>query len=131
MDSNKLALELLRTKEKDLRDAIEFKKKDIEYRQEKDYATATVRSELVKLEADLQANLTEQQELLKETPEVTQEVVKKKERLFAFLGRMLNIDSGVFEFIMSTLSAIFVNLISPMSLVAVTELKKRKLDKSN
>lgn len=128
VDSNKLALELLRTKEKDLRDAIEFKKKDIEYRQEKDYATATVRSELVKLEADLQANLTEQQELLKETPEVTREVVKKKERLFAFLGRMLNIDSGVFEFIMSTLSAIFVNLISPMSIVAVAELKKKKED---
>ena len=131
IDSNKLALELLRTKEKDLRDAIEFKRKDIEYRQEKDYATATVRSELVKLQDELQANLSEQQELLKSTPEVVQETIKKKERLFAFLGRMLNIDSGVFEFIMSTLSAIFVNLIAPMSLVAVTELKKRKLDKSN
>ena len=131
IDSNKLALELLRTKEKDLRDAIEFKRKDIEYRQEKDYATATVRSELVKLQDELQANLSEQQELLKSTPEVVQETIKKKERLFAFLGRMLHIDSGVFEFIMSTLSAIFVNLIAPMSLVAVTELKKRKLDKSN
>ena len=126
IDSNKLALELLRTKEKDLRDAIEFKKKDIEYRQEKDYATATVRSELVKLQDELQNNLSEQQELLKETPEVTQEVVKKKERLFAFLGRLLHIDSGVFEFIMSTLSAIFVNLIAPLSLVAVAELRKRK-----
>ena len=128
-DSNKLALDLLRTKEKDLRDAIEFKKKDIEYRQEKDYATATVRSELVKLEEDLQENLSEQQKLLSDTPEVVQEVIKKKERLFAFLGRMLHIDSGVFEFIMSTLSAIFVNLISPMSLVAVTEIKKKRLTK--
>ena len=131
IDSNKLALELLRTKEKDLRDAIEFKKKDIEYRQEKDYATATVRSELVKLEGELQDNLSEQQKLLSETPEVTQEVIKKEERLFAFLGRLLHIDSGVFEFIMSTLSAIFVNLIAPMSLVAVTEIKKRKVDKTN
>ena len=131
VDSNKLALELLRTKEKDLRDSIEFKKKDIEYRQEKDYATATVRSELVKLQEDLHANLTEQQELLSDTPEVVQEVTKKKERLFAFLGRMLHVDSGVFEFIMSTLSAIFVNLISPLSLVAVTELRKKKLDKVN
>lgn len=131
VDSNKLALELLRTKESDLREAIAFKKKDIEYRQEKDYATATVRSELVKLENELQDNLSEQQKLLSETPEVTQEVTKKKERLFAFLGRMLHVDSGVFEFIMSTLSAIFVNLISPMSLVAVTELKKKKLTKTN
>lgn len=130
LDSNKLALELLRTKEKDLRDAIEFKKKDIEYRQEKDYATATVRSELVKLQDELQSNLSEQQELLKETPEVTQEVIKKKERLFAFLGRLLHVDSGVFEFGMSTLSAIFVNIIAPLSLVAVAELKKkRELDK--
>ena len=130
LDSNKLTLELLRTKEKDLRDAIEFKKKDIEYRQEKDYATATVRSELVKLQDELQSNLSEQQELLKETPEVTQEVIKKKERLFAFLGRLLHVDSGVFEFGMSTLSAIFVNIIAPLSLVAVAELKKkRELDK--
>lgn len=126
IDSNKLALELLRTKESDLREAIAFKKKDIEYRQEKDYATATVRSELVKLESELQENLSEQQNLLSETPEVTQEVIKKKERLFAFLGRLLHIDSGVFEFIMSTLSAIFVNIISPMSLVAVAELNKRR-----
>lgn len=131
IDSNKLALEMLRTKEKDLRDAIEFKKKDIEYRQEKDYATATVRSELVKLQEELQSNLSEQQELLKETPEVTQTVIKKKEKLFAFLGRMLHVDSGVFEFIMSTLSAVFVNLICPFSLVAVTELRKKRLTKSN
>ena len=128
IDSNKLALELLRTKEKDLRDAIEFKKKDIEYRQEKDYATATVRSELVKLQEELQENLSEQQKLLSDTPEVVQEITKKKERLFAFLGRLLHIDSGIFEFIMSTLSAIFVNLISPLSVVAVAELKKKKED---
>lgn len=129
IDSNKLSLELLQKKEADLREAIAFKKQDIEYRQEHEYATTAVRNELVKLEADLQSNLSQQQELLADTPEVTQEVIKKKERLFAFLGRMLHVDSGVFEFIMSTLSAIFVNLIAPLSLVAVTELKKKKLDK--
>lgn len=129
IDSNKLSLELLQKKEADLREAIAFKKQDIEYRQEHDYATTAVRNELVKLEADLQSNLSQQQELLADTPEVTQEVIKKKERLFAFLGRMLHVDSGVFEFIMSTLSAIFVNLIAPLSLVAVAELKKKKLDK--
>lgn len=129
IDSNKLSLELLQKKEADLREAIAFKKQDIEYRQEHEYATTAVRNELVKLEADLQSNLSQQQELLADTPEVTQEVIKKKERLFAFLGRMLHVDSGVFEFMMSTLSAIFVNLIAPLSLVAVTELKKKKLDK--
>lgn len=129
IDSNKLALELLRTKEKDIREAIAFKKQDIEYRQEHDYATTAVRNELVKLESDLQENLSEQQKLLSDTPEVTQEVIKKKEKLFAFLGRMLSVDSGVFEFIMSTLSAVFVNLIAPLSVVAVAELRKKKLDK--
>jgi hypothetical protein len=129
IDSNKLSLELLHKKEVDLREAIAFKKQDIQYRQEHDYATTAVRNELVKLEADLQDNLSQQQELLFDTPEVTQEVIKKKERLFAFLGRILHVDSGVFEFIMSTLSAIFVNLIAPLSLVAVTELRKKKLDK--
>lgn len=131
VDSNKLALELLQKKEADLREAIAFKKKDIEYRQEHDYATTAVRKELSELETELQENLTAQQNLLSDTPEVTQEVTKRKERLFAFLGRLLKVDSGVFEFTMSTLSAIFVNLIAPLSLVAVAELKKKRLDKSN
>ena len=128
-DSNKLALELLQKKESDLRESIEFKKKDIEYRQEKDYATTAVRTELNELQEELQKNLSEQQQLLQETPEVTEKVAKRKESLFAFLGRLMKIEGGVLEFIMSTLSAIFVNLIAPLSLTAVTELlKKRTLD---
>ena len=128
-DSNKLALELLRKKESDLRESIEFKKKDIEYRQEKDYAPTAVRTELNELQEELQKNLSEQQQLLQETPEVTEKVTKRKESLFAFLGRLMKIEGGVLEFIMSTLSAIFVNLIAPLSLTAATELlKKRTLD---
>ena len=128
-DSNKLALELLQKKESDLRESIEFKKKDIEYRQEKDYATTAVRTELNELQEELQKNLSEQQQLLQETPEVTEKATKRKESLFAFLGRLMKIEGGVLEFIMSTLSAIFVNLIAPLSLTAVTELlKKRALD---
>ena len=131
-DANKLALELLKTKEKDLRESIDFKKKDIEYRQERDYATTAVRLELENLQKELQVNLSEQQNILRETPEVTEKVTKRKESLFAFLGRILKIEGGIIEFTMSTLSAIFVNLISPLSLVAVTELsKKRKLTKIN
>lgn len=132
IDSNKLSLELLRTKEKDLREAIDFKKKDIEYRQEREYATTAVRNELVKLEEQLQENLSEQQKLLEKAPEVVQEVTKKKESLFSFLGRLFHLEGGILEFIMSTLSAIFVNLICPFSLTAVTELhKKEKVDKTN
>ena len=128
-DSNKLALELLQKKESDLRESIEFKKKDIEYRQEKDYATTAVRTELNGLQEELQKNLSEQQRLLQETPEVTEKAAKRKESLFAFLGRLMKIEGGVLEFIFSTMSAIFVNLISPLSLTAVTELlKKRTLD---
>lgn len=127
--SNKLALELLQKKESDLRESIEFKKKDIEYRQEKDYATTAVRTELNELQEELQKNLSEQQLLLQETPEVTEKVTKRKESLFAFLGRLMKIEGGVLEFIFSTMSAIFINLIAPLSLTAVTELlKKRTLD---
>lgn len=125
-DSNKLALELLQKKESDLRESIEFKKKDIEYRQERDYATTAVRTELNKLQEELQKNLSEQQKLLEETPEVKEEKIKRKESLFAFLGRLMKIEGGVLEFTMSTLSAIFVNLIAPLSLVAVAELRKKK-----
>ena len=123
-DSNKLALELLRTKEKDIREAIEFKKKDIEYRQEKDYATTAVRAELNNLQTKLQENLTEQENLLKETPDITEKVTKRKESLFSFLGRLMHLEGGILEFIMSTMSAIFINLISPLSLTAVTEILK-------
>ena len=123
-DSNKLALELLRTKEKDIREAIEFKKKDIEYRQEKDYATTAVRAELNNLQTKLQENLTEQENLLKETPEITEKVTKRKESLFSFLGRLMHLEGGILEFFMSTMSAIFINLISPLSLTAVTEILK-------
>ena len=127
--SNKLALELLQKKESDLRESIEFKKKDIEYRQEKDYATTAVRTELNELQEELQKNLSEQQQLLQETPEVTEKAAKRKESLFAFLGRLMKIEGGVLEFIFSTMSAIFINLIAPLSLTAVTELlKKRTLD---
>ena len=125
-DSNKLALELLQKKEFDLRESIEFKKKDIEYRQEKDYATTAVRTELNELQEELQKNLSEQQQLLQETPEVTEKTAKRKESLFAFLGRLMKIEGGVLEFIMSTMSAIFINIISPMSLVAVAEIKTKK-----
>lgn len=125
-DSNKLALELLQKKEADLRESIGFKKKDIEYRQGRDYATTAVRTELNKLQEELQKNLSEQQKLLEETPEVKEEKIKRKESLFAFLGRLMKIEGGVLEFIMSTLSAIFVNLIAPLSMVAVAELRKKK-----
>ena len=126
VDSNKLGLELLRTKEKDLREAIEFKKKDIEYRQEREYATTAVRLELENLQKELQENLTEQQKLLEGTPEVMEEKLQRKESLFAFLGRLIGLEGGILEFIMSTLSAIFINLIAPLSLTAVIELNKRK-----
>ena len=126
IDSNKLGLELLRTKEKDLREDIEFKKKDIEYRQEREYATTAVRLELENLQKELQENLTEQQKLLEETPEVMEEKLQRKESLFAFLGRLIGLEGGILEFIMSTLSAIFINLIAPLSLTAVIELNKRK-----
>lgn len=125
-DSNKLALELLQKKESDLRESIEFKKKDIEYRQEKDYATTAVRTELNELQEELQKNLSEQQQLLQETPEVIEKAAKRKESLFAFLGRLMKIEGGVLEFIFSTMSAIFINIISPMSLVAVAEIKTKK-----
>lgn len=132
VDSGKLTLEILQSKEKALRDSIDFKKQDIEYRQEHDYATTAVRLELESLQKELQENLTEQQELLSSAPEVKVDNGKRKERLFAFLGRILHVDSGVFEFTMSTLSAIFVNLIAPLSLVAVAELRKKKaVDKLN
>ena len=126
IDANKLSLDLLQKKEKDLRDSIDFKKKDIEYRQEKEFSTNAVRQELNKLQEELQKNLSLQQKVLEETPIIAESNVNRKESLFSFLGRNLGIEGSIIEFIMSTLSAIFVNLIAPLSLTAVTELLKQK-----
>jgi len=129
-DSAKLELELLQKKEATLRESIDFKKKDIEYRQEHDYATTAVRLELSELEKELQANLEEQKNVLSDTPDIVKEEVKRKESLFVFLGRKLKIEGGILEFIMSTLSAIFINLIAPISMTAVTEIvRKERLTK--
>lgn len=126
IDANKLSLDLLQKKEKDLRDSIDFKKKDIEYRQGKEFSTNAVRQELNKLQEELQKNLSLQQKVLEETPVIAESNVNRKESLFSFLGRNLGIEGNIIEFIMSTLSAIFVNLIAPLSLTAVTELLKQK-----
>ena len=126
IDANKLSLDLLQKKEKDLRDSIDFKKKDIEYRQEKEFSTNAVRQELNKLQEELQKNLSLQQKVLEETPIIAESNVNRKESLFSFLGRNIGIEGSIIEFIMSTLSAIFVNLIAPLSLTAVTELLKQK-----
>ena len=126
IDANKLSLDLLQKKEKDLRDSIDFKKKDIEYRQGKEFSTNAVRQELNKLQEELQQNLSLQQKVLEETPIIAESNVNRKESLFSFLGRNLGIEGNIIEFIMSTLSAIFVNLIAPLSLTAVTELLKQK-----
>ena len=126
IDANKLSLDLLQKKEKDLRDSIDFKKKDIEYRQGKEFSTNAVRQELNKLQEELQNNLSLQQKVLEETPIIAESNVNRKESLFSFLGRNLGIEGNIIEFIMSTLSAIFVNLIAPLSLTAVMELLKKK-----
>ena len=120
-DSARLTLEVLREQEKVLRESIEFKRKDIEYRQEREYATTAVRVELEGLQNKLQANLDKQMSVLSETPEAVKAEgeVRKKESLFAFLGRQMKLDGGILEFIMSTLSAVFINLISPLSVSVV------------
>lgn len=124
--SQSYSLELLQKKEADLRSAIEFKKKDIEYRQSVDYATTSVRNELTILENELQKNLTEQQKLLTETPQAIEGEKQVKKTLFAFLGDFFGFPNDILEFVMSTLSAIFVNLICPLSLTAVVELFEDK-----
>lgn len=124
MDSARLKLELLQKKEADLRQSITDKKQDIAHRQSLEYGTRTQQVELADLQKALQANLNEQQELMEVTPEATktEEETKKKETFFAFLGRVFHLEGGILEFIMSTLAAIFVNLIAPLSLSAVIEL---------
>ena len=123
--SNELQLKLLQDEEKDLRESIAFKKQDIEYRQQKEYSTSAVRKELNELEEKLANNRKAQRELIEVTPvDLSSDVQKvRKESLFVMLARIFKIKGEILEFIMSVLSAVFVNLIAPLSLTASMEIK--------
>lgn len=119
--SMRLSLEMLQKKETALRESIELKKQDIEHRQSLEYATRTQQIELSNLQKELQDNLNAQLDVVKTEPDAVKDEkeVVRKESLFAFLGRLMRLDGGILEFIMSTLSAIFINLISPLSVSVV------------
>lgn len=125
-EASRLALASLRSAETALRADIEFKRRDIEWRQEKDYATAAVRGELDRLTTALQENLSEQRQLLSETPQAGQEKSVVHESAYAFVARMTGTSEGTAEFIMSTLCAVFINLISPLAVSASSSLKQSK-----
>lgn len=133
VDSSRLALQILQTEEKALREEIEFKRDDIKYRQSMDYATNARTLELNELQNKLQQNLREQKDLLLVTPDASKEEteVTKKETFFDFLSRLTGIDSGVVEFIMSILSAIFINLIAPFTVSTVVTLTGGSSDESS
>lgn len=128
LDGTRLSLSILQTKEKDLRHSISLKEDDIEYRRSLDYATTAVRQELNVLQDMLQDNLTEQQSILSATPTASkaEDEAQKKETLFVYIGRAINVDGGILSFIMSTLSAVFINLISPFTVTSVISLLNKK-----
>lgn len=123
VDITREKLSMLKIQEKDLRDAIEFKKKDIEYRQSKEYATNALRLELNDLQEALQSNLQEQSNTISET-KVTENAVRK-ESFYTVAGRIVKVRGDILEFVMSIMAALFVNLIAPLSLSACLELTKR------
>lgn len=122
---NREILMVLKEKEVFLKDAIEQKKKDIEYRASLEWGTKTQQSELQELQKNLQHVYEQKQALVTETFKAAtseKETVIKKESLWSFLGRIFHIDSGILAFVMSVLSAIFINLISPFSFTVVMAL---------
>lgn len=129
LDSSRIALEILAKKEQAIRESIEEKKADMEYRRTVGYATTAVRVELNKLQEELQSCLDEQQRIAMEAPQAVSENVQKKETFSQYLGRKTGIDGGIIEFILSTLSAVFINLISPFSVTVVISLLNNKEEK--
>lgn len=126
-----MKMEMLQKQEAALREEIEFKKKDIEYRRQKDYATNTRTLELNDLQKKLQEVMEKENEIVANANVINKEEVKEKESLFVFLGHILHIDGGILEFIMSTLSAVFINLISPLSVSVVVSFTKKETKNEN
>lgn len=120
-DGARLKLDALKSAEAALRGDIEFKRRDIEYRQARDYATAAVRLELERLQSALQRNIAEQAELVSAAPASASGGAVRREGVYALLSRATGVDPGLLEFAMSALAAVFINIISPLSVsVAVS-----------
>lgn len=122
---NREVINVLKEKEELLKDSIAQKKKDIEYRSSLEWGTRQQQKELEVLQKELNDIYSKKEELVTNTYQAVKEkkeVKIVKESLWAFLGRILHIDSGVLAFVMSVLSAIFINLISPFSFTVVMSL---------
>lgn len=119
-------LALLKSAEEALRADIDFKRRDIEWRQEKDYATAAVRGELERLTGALQDNLRSQAEVTKRVPLSAHGQEAVRESVYTLIAHMTGINPGTAEFIVSTLCAVFINLISPLSVSAASALTAGK-----
>lgn len=120
------AATLLEKEQESIEKAIEAKKQDIAHRQSKDYSTRTQQVELAELEKKLEANFQSQRELAMSDSYIEVKEESSKENLFSFLGRLFHIEGSIIEFIASTLSALFINLISPLSLSAMVELTNKQ-----
>lgn len=122
--SARAELSLLQKREQALIEEIKFKQQDITYRQARDYSTTAVRLELDELQKQLQQVLEKQQNIVAENPDAMKKEneVKTRDNFFVFLARWLHFNDEVLEFIMSTLGAVFINLISPFSVCVVTSL---------
>lgn len=121
-------LEALKVQEQTLRDDIQFLKDEIEYRRMRDYATNSRMLELEEVQTQLQENLEAQNALVREhsvTMSAKDNTVVEKESFTNFIGRTYGVDGGVLNFIISTLPAVFVNLIAPFTLCIVTTLTER------
>ena len=119
-DAKRLGYETLKKKEESVRESIKRKEQDIAHRQSLDYATRTQQVELNALQNELQEILDKQLSFIESSPVVSVEESKaEKESIFDFLGRLFSMEGGVLEFIMSTLGAVFINLISPLSVSVV------------
>lgn len=131
-ESSGLVLSLLQKEEQAINTSIAVLDKDIAKRQELDWGTSVQLKDRSNQSAELKRNLEEQKKILFATPEASKkdEEVQKKESLFDFLGRIFHIDGGIIAFIMSTLPAIFINVIAPLSLTVVvsftTNLNKKE-----
>lgn len=115
-------LDALKEAETSLRADIDFKRADIAWRQEKDYATTQVRLELNALTKSLQDNLARQAQVAKENPTATVEQAKPRQSVYALVARLFHIETGTAQFAASTLCAVFVNLISPLSVSVASAL---------
>lgn len=127
-NANRSEKEILQIKKENVDKEIDILKEQIAYNEEQGWGTYTFRKQLAEKQAEQGEILDREIILIQETPDITVTDSSVEETNIVYmLGEHMGIDGDMLQFIISTLPAVFIDLIAPLCLgVSVILIGKKK-----